>query len=62
MTKWMKRLLLRVLCMILLLFAFFMIGRYGWKLGYEKTWTLPVALSCNALALLYQSIFRMRNK
>lgn len=30
--------------------------------GYEKTWTLPVALGCNALALLYQSIFRLRNE
>ena len=30
--------------------------------GYEKTWMLPVALGCNALALLYQSIFRLRNK
>lgn len=30
--------------------------------GYEKTWTLPAALGCNALALLYQSVFRMRNK
>lgn len=30
--------------------------------GYEKTWTLPAALGCNALALLYLSIFRLRNK
>ena len=28
--------------------------------GYEKTWTLPVALGCNALALLYLSIFRLK--
>ena len=31
-------------------------------LGCEKTWTLPAALGCNALVLLYQSIFRLRNK
>lgn len=30
--------------------------------GYEKTWTLPVALDCNALALLYHNIFRLRSK
>lgn len=30
--------------------------------GYEKTWTLPSALGCNALALLYQSFFGLRNK
>lgn len=30
--------------------------------GYEKTWTLPAALGCNALALLYQSVFRPRNE
>lgn len=30
--------------------------------GYEKAWTLPVALCCNALALLYLSIFRLKNK
>ncbi len=29
--------------------------------GYEKAWTLPVALGCNALALLYQSVFRLRD-
>ncbi len=28
--------------------------------GYEKTWTLPAALGCNALALLYWSVFRQR--
>ena len=31
-------------------------------LDYEKTWTLPAALGCNALALRYQNIFRLRNK
>lgn len=30
--------------------------------GYEKTWTLPLALGCNALALLYWSFFGLRNK
>ena len=30
--------------------------------GYEKTWTLPTALGYNALALLYHSIFRLRNE
>lgn len=30
--------------------------------GYEKTWTLPAALGCNALALLYWSFFGLRNK
>lgn len=30
--------------------------------GYEKIWTLPAALSCNALALLYWSFFGLRNK
>lgn len=30
--------------------------------GYEKAWTLPVALGCNALSLLYLSIFRLRDK
>ncbi len=30
--------------------------------GYEKAWTLPAALGCNALALLYQTIFGLRNK
>lgn len=30
--------------------------------GYEKTWTLPVALGCNAMALLYQSICRLKRK
>lgn len=33
MTRWMKRLLLSVLCIVLLLLAVFLIGRYGWKLG-----------------------------
>lgn len=26
--------------------------------GYEKAWTLPAALGCNTLALLYWSVFR----
>lgn len=30
--------------------------------GYEKTWTLPAALGCNALTLLYQSAFRRGNE
>lgn len=30
--------------------------------GYEKAWTLPVALGCNALALLYHSISRLWNE
>ncbi len=30
--------------------------------GYEKDWTLPVALGCNSLSLLYHSTFRLRNK
>lgn len=30
--------------------------------GYEKAWTLPVALGSNALALLYHSIFRLGSK
>lgn len=33
MTRWMKRLLLSVVCIVLLLLAVFLIGRYGWKLG-----------------------------
>lgn len=30
--------------------------------GYEKAWTLPLALGCNALALLYHSISRLWNE
>lgn len=33
MTRWMKRLLLSVVCIVLLLLAVFLIGRYGWELG-----------------------------
>ena len=68
MTKWMNRLFLSVLCMMLLMIAFTALGVAGLIFlclaifGYEKTWTLPVALGCNALVLLYQSIFRLRNK
>lgn len=31
--KFLKRLLTLLLCMAVLLFAIFLIGRYGWKLG-----------------------------
>lgn len=31
-------------------------------LGYEKVWTLPVALGCVTLSLLFQLIFRQQSK
>ncbi len=31
-------------------------------LGYERTWTLPLALGCVALSMLFQIIFRQERK
>lgn len=31
-------------------------------LGYGKTWTLPTALGCVALSMLFQILFGQRNR